>query len=65
MQLLLSFAQKPSDESEAEPISEVWLTLQSEQRNETLSILARLLTKTASASANGRLTEKRKERHDD
>ena len=65
MQLLLSFAQKPSNESEAEPISDVWATLQSEQRNETLDVLARLLARTAAASANDTSTEKREDRHDD
>jgi len=63
MQLLLSFARKPSNESE--PISDVWPTLQSEQRNETLGVLARLLAKAAVASANAIATEKREERHDD
>jgi len=65
MQLVLSFAQKPSKESKAEPISDVWPTLQSEQRNETLGVLARLLAKTAAANANAGSPEKREERHDD
>lgn len=65
MQLLLSFAQKPSDEPQAERIADVWPTLQSEQRNETLRVLARLFVKTAAASANADGTETRKERHDD
>lgn len=65
MQLLLTFAQKPSNESEVAPISEVWASLQSEQRNETLGVLARLLAKTAAASADASSIEKRKDRHDD
>ena len=57
MQLLLSFAQTPSNETEAN----IWLTLHSDQRNETLAVLARLLAKTAAARA----AAKRKESHDD
>ena len=57
MQLLLSFAQRPSTETEPT----IWLTLQSDQRNETLAVLARLLAKTAAARA----ANERKEGRDD
>ena len=57
MQLLLSFAQLPSNET----APTIWLTLQSDQRNETLAVLARLLAKTAAARA----AAKREDAHDD
>lgn len=43
MQLLLSFAQEPSDPPESHP--NVWQTLSATHQNETLAVLARLLTK--------------------
>jgi len=45
MQLLLSFAQDPSFQTE--PIPDVWPTLSSEQRSEAIAVLARVLAKTA------------------
>jgi|MudIll2142460700_1097286.scaffolds.fasta_scaffold05650_1 hypothetical protein len=47
MQLLLSFAQRLSKETEPN----IWLTLHSDQRNATLGVLVRLLAKAAAASA--------------
>ena len=63
MQLMLSFAREPSDQTEPSP--NVWLTLQNEQRQEALTILARLIAKAAEASAAADSTKKRKEPHDD
>ena len=63
MQLTLSFAQEPSNQTEPSP--NVWLTLQNEQRHETLAVLARLIAKTAAASAAVDSNKKRKEAHDD
>jgi hypothetical protein len=59
MQLPLSFAQESSDP--AEPSPTVWSTLEANQRNETLAVLARLLAKTVKASPNAdaAVTEKR------
>ena len=61
MQMLLSFAQEPSNKPEPSP--NVWPTLDPEQRSETLTILARLLAKAAAQGA--RPIELRKEQHDD
>ena len=44
MQLFLTFAQTTSSETEDRP--DVWPSLKGEERNATLEILARLLTKT-------------------
>jgi len=63
MQLMLSFAQEPSHETEPSP--NVWLTLQNEQRHDTLAVLARLIAKAAAASAAIDSTQKRKDPHDD
>jgi hypothetical protein len=53
MQLLLSFAEEPLNQATSSP--DVWQTLNVEQRNETLAVLARLLSKAAaSARANPR-----------
>ena len=45
MQLALSFAQDPS--THIEPVPNVWPLLSSEQREETVAVLARLLAKAA------------------
>jgi hypothetical protein len=45
MQLPLSFAQDPS--SQIEPAPNVWSLLSSEQRVETIAVLARLVAKAA------------------
>ncbi|MBI5505067.1 MAG: hypothetical protein HY899_09700 [Deltaproteobacteria bacterium] len=63
MQLTLSFAQEPSDDIEPSP--NVWETLQSEQRHETLVVLARLFAKIAAASAAANSNKPQKEPHDD
>jgi hypothetical protein len=55
MQLLLSFVQEPTNQAESSP--DVWRTLDVEQRNATLAVLARLLAKTAAASAAKRRKE--------
>jgi hypothetical protein len=62
MQLLLSFVQEPS---QREPTADVWPTLQSQQRNETLEVLARLLAKTVTTVAVVKSPEQGEERHDD
>jgi hypothetical protein len=59
MQMQLSFAQEPSSQTESSP--DVWKTLDAEQRNETLAVLVRLLTKTAVANARFDAAEKRRE----
>jgi len=59
MQLMLSFAQQPSNETEPGPT--VWRMLQIEHRHETLAVLARLIAKTAAADSS----TKRKEPHND
>ena len=61
MQMLLRFAQEPSSTSEPSP--KVWPTLDTEQRNEVLALLARLLAKTA--VANVASMNKRKDQRDD
>ena len=63
MQLVLSFAQELS--SQTEPSPKVWLKLSNEQRHETLVVLARLIARTAAASAVADSNKKRKEPHDD
>ena len=63
MQLMLSFAQEPSDQTEPSP--NVWRTLPGEQRHETLAVLARLIAKAAAPSAAVNPTTNRKEPHDD
>jgi hypothetical protein len=63
MQLMLSFAQQLSNETKPSP--NVWPTLQDAQRHETLAVLARLIAKTAAASAAADSNKKRKEPHDD
>lgn len=52
MQLLLRLANEPADEpsNETLPHAKVWLTLSTEQRNETVGLLARLLAKAAAPS---------------
>ena len=52
MQLLLSFVHEPLDPAKPNLSSgpEVWQTLDRSHRNETLSVLARLLAKAAAAS---------------
>lgn len=59
MQLPLSFAQESSDLAESSP--NVWSTLEANQRDETLAVLARLLAKTVKVSPNAdaTVTEKR------
>ena len=59
MQLPLSFTQEPSSQTESSP--GVWKTLDAEQQNKTLTILVRLLAKTAAANAKSDAAEKRKE----
>lgn len=61
MQLSLSFAQEPPSQTESSP--DVWKTLDAEQRNETLVVLVRLLSKTA--AANARADAAQKKRKDD
>ncbi len=63
MQLLLSFAQNPSNDTEPSP--NVWTTLQREQRSETLAVLARLLAKTATQNVAPNPHEELEEPHDD
>jgi hypothetical protein len=63
MQLLLSFAQNLSSETEQRP--DVWLTLPNEQQSETLAVLARLLTKAAATHVTQDSTETRKEKRDE
>ena len=63
MQLMLSFVQEPSEQTEPSP--NLWRTLQNEQRHETLAVLARLIAKAAAASAAVNPNKKRKEPHDD
>jgi hypothetical protein len=63
MQLPLSFAEEPSSQTESSP--EIWETLDANQRNETLAVLARLLAKTAEANARSQVTQERKERDHD
>ena len=63
MQLLLSFAQNPSNDSEPSP--DVWTTLQREQRSETLAVLARLLAKTATQNVAANPHEEPEEPHHD
>jgi hypothetical protein len=59
MQVLLSFAQELSNPAESSP--DVWQTLDAQQRNEALAVLARLLAKTAAANARANAAKKRKE----
>ena len=63
MQLMLGFAQEASNESEPSP--SVWQTLPTEQRRETLAVLARLIAKTAAACAAADPNQPRREPHDD
>jgi hypothetical protein len=63
MQLMLSFAQEPLNETEPSP--NVWQTLQNEQRWETITAVARLIAKTAAASAAADSNKTPKEPHDD
>lgn len=63
MQLMLSFAREPSNETESSP--NVWRTLQNAQRHEALAVLARLIAKAAATSAVAASNKKRKEPHDD
>ncbi|HEX7478357.1 MAG TPA: hypothetical protein VF331_11160 [Polyangiales bacterium] len=63
MQLLLGFAQEPSNQTEPDP--NLWPNLQREQRSETIGVLARLLAKAAAIDATASSTEQRKEEHDD
>lgn len=63
MQLMLSFAQQPSNETEPSP--NVWPTLRDAQRHETLAVLARLIAKTAAAKAASDSNKKRRETRDD
>lgn len=67
MQLLLSFLKEPSDPAEpsSSPGPDVWQTLDAQQREETLSVLARLLAKTAAANARASAAKKRREGDDD
>jgi hypothetical protein len=60
MQLLLSFATDPPNETKLTP--DLWSTLPSQARSEALGALARLLAKTATQSKE---TEQRKEPDDD
>jgi hypothetical protein len=64
MQLLLSFANEESS-AWAEPSPNVWPTLNAKQRNETLAVLARLLSKAAAASTVPVSNKERKEQRDD
>lgn len=50
MQLLFSFVQYPSNE--IKPIKNVWMMLPSQQRNEAIAVLARLLEKAATNAPN-------------
>jgi hypothetical protein len=63
MQLMLSFAQEPSNQTEPSP--NVWQTLRDEQRHETLAVLARLIAKAAAASVAANSNKTRKERRHD
>lgn len=63
MQLLLGFAQEPSNQTE--PALNVWPNLQREQRSEAIGVLARLLTKAAAIDATASSTEQPKGKHDD
>ena len=63
MQLLLSFAQNPSNQTEQGP--NVWLTLPTEQQSETLAVLARLLAKAAATNVIQGPTATRKGKRND
>ncbi len=63
MQLLLSFAEEPSSPAKSSP--DVWQTLNLEQRNETLAVLARLLSKAAAASARANSRNQRRGKNDE
>jgi hypothetical protein len=63
MQLLLGFAQQPSNQTE--PVLNVWPTLQRQQQSETIGVLARLLAKAAAVDATASSTEQPKAKHDD
>lgn len=63
MQLLLSFATDPPNETELNP--DLWSTLPSQARSEALDALARLLAKTAAQRTAEEETEQRKEPGDD
>jgi hypothetical protein len=63
MQLLLSFATDPPNETELTP--DLWSTLPSQVRGEALGALARLLAKTAAQSTTEEETEQRREPGDD
>ena len=63
MQLMLSFAQETSNQTEPRPT--VWQTLPTEQRRETLAVLARLIVKTAAVRAAADSTQSPREPHDD
>ena len=63
MQLLLSFAQISSHETDPSPA--VWTTLPREQRDETIAVLARLLAKTATRNVAPNSHEKPEENHDE
>jgi hypothetical protein len=62
MQILLSFLKEPSNPAEPSPSSgpDVWQTLDAQQRNESVSVLARLLAKTVVATAKASPARKRK-----
>lgn len=62
MQLLLSFV--PELTKQTEPDQNVWQTLDDAQRRETLAALARLLAKTAAASAEADSARRRREREE-
>jgi hypothetical protein len=65
MQLLLSFVHEPLDPAKPNLSSgpEVWQTLDRSHRNETLSVLARLLAK--AAAANARASSRQRGRDDE
>jgi hypothetical protein len=63
MQLMLSFAQEAANQTEPSP--EVWQTLPSDQRRETLAVLGRLIAKAAAAAAMADAHRIRKEPRDD
>lgn len=55
MQMLMSFVQQLLNP--AEPSPDVWATLDVQQRNETLAVLARLLARTAAESTRANTTD--------
>lgn len=63
MQLMLSFAQAASNHTEPSP--DVWQTLHSDQRRDTLAVLGRLIAQAAATAARADSNRTRKEPRDE